>query len=141
MLVALGKGLLVVEEGRLADEEIDTACEFDSGVAHPGVHDERERLPATGFADFLERHESPAGPELSDSPQVADVGPAYTERFEALGEHTAPVGLLEPPPDRLGSVVEGHREETERRAGVRFRGAGQWMGTHVDGLVGHGRVA
>src|SRR2546421_3397798 len=42
--VLTGERFVLVEEGRLDDEEVAAGREVEDGVAQPGVHDEREAL-------------------------------------------------------------------------------------------------
>ena len=62
-------GVGVGERG-LADQHVRPVRQLERGVTEPGVHDERETLAASGFADLIKRDQlsAPVTPLAASSP-------------------------------------------------------------------------
>src|SRR5690606_25208172 len=84
-----GEVLVLVEEGRLDDEQVAALGERVHPLAQPGVHDEGERLPTPWLADVLQ----PDAVEDAVPLEAADVRARDAVCGEPVREHAAPVGL------------------------------------------------
>ena len=102
MPVGVGEVGVLGQERRLADHQVRAVGERKRCLAEPGVHDEREPLPAPWLAHLGQPHPPAADVEPALPGEFADVRPADPERGEAYREHAAAV--------RLGQLVAEGRD-------------------------------
>ena len=91
---------------RLAHEQVRALGQPPGGVAHGGVHDEREPLPGAHPAHVRDVDPPPVGDQPPLPQQPADVRARHAPLGEQLGHHRPAVGLDQPVADRRQPVLE-----------------------------------
>jgi hypothetical protein len=100
---------LVVQERRLAHDQVGPLGQRERAVAEPGVHDEREPLPGPGLAHLVQADSPARHVQATVAGQPSHVRPADAEGGQPVRPHPAPV--------RLGQLVAHGRHPVRQRPG------------------------